>query len=67
MKDFEKAELVSDYHKDFYGVRPDNLRNMSFEERVALYNRITKEHEAMQKTPEGRALLTQRGWSLPPE
>ncbi len=56
-----KASLFSDYHKDFFGVRPD-VSGMSREDRAKAYDAITDEIKQFKRTAEGRAFLRSRGW-----
>lgn len=59
----EKLRLLSDYHKDFYGWRPDTSR-MTEDEILAAWDKITAEFEEKKKTPEGRQWLRDRHWCV---
>ncbi len=56
-----KVSLFSDYHKDFYGYRP-NTTGWSREKIVEAYDQLQTEREAMTKTLEGRSELRRNCW-----
>lgn len=66
MTNEDKAAIVSDYHKDFYGVRPDRnwMASATVDELAGLYDKISKEFAEKKSTPEGREQLRAQGWKI---
>lgn len=62
---FHKAELYSDYHKDFYGYRPRDISGATPRDLAKRYDAIAEAHQAMLGTAEGRAKLRAAGWDAP--